>query len=82
MTEFHYWRCDECGKVLANCECHPNQLMYTLLANYDTSVDTGEENEIGSNKAHFCSQKCLKRYVDTKVKDHADLPITKDEEMT
>lgn len=69
MTKFDYWRCDQCEKILENCECSANQLMFTLIANYDT--DTGY-------KAHFCSAECLKKYVDTKVKDHHDLPNVKD----
>jgi hypothetical protein len=68
MTRFDYWKCDECGKILENCECLPNQLMFTLIANYDND----------SGKAHFCSQKCLLSYVTTKVKDHHDLPIISD----
>ena len=69
MTKFDYYKCDECGKILENCECSPKQLMYTLIANYDT-------NE--RYKAHFCSQKCLKSYVDNKVKEHYDLPNIED----
>lgn len=70
MTKFDYWRCDECGKILENMECSPRQLMYTLIANYDTNPF--------EYRAHFCSQKCLKEYVDKKVKDHCNLPNIKD----
>lgn len=70
MTRFNYWRCDECHKILENCECSNIQLMFTLIANYDTNWD--------KYKAHFCSQKCLQAFV-LKVKDHHDLPTTTDE---
>jgi len=39
MTRYDYWRCDECGKLLQNCECMPNQLMFTLIANFDTEYN-------------------------------------------
>ena len=70
MTQFNYWRCDECGKILENIECNANQLLYTLIANYDTDTEY---------KAHFCSQKCLLSYVTNKVKEHYDLPNIKDD---
>jgi hypothetical protein len=66
MTRFNYWKCDECGKILENIECNTNQLLYTLIANYDT--------ENGRYKAHFCSKKCLQTYIETKVKEHYELP--------
>ena len=72
MTRFDYWRCDECHKILENCECSNIQLMFTLIANYDT--------EWNKYKAHFCSQKCLLDFVKEKVKDHHDLPVITDED--
>jgi hypothetical protein len=69
MTRFDYWKCDACGKILENTECSANQLMYTLIANYDSD----------DYKAHFCSQRCLKLYVSKQVKDHEDLPKVKGE---
>ena len=71
MTQFNYWKCDECGKILENIECNSNQLMYTLIANYDT-----ESNQY---KAHFCGKDCLKKYIETKVKEHNGLPQITDE---
>lgn len=71
MTQFNYWKCDECGKILENIECNTNQLMYTLIANYDT-----DSNQY---KAHFCSKKCLTQYINTKVKEHHNLPQLSDE---
>lgn len=72
MTIYHYWRCDQCGKILENAECVANQLMFTLIANYDT--DEG-------HKVHFCGKDCLKKYVDENVKEHMDLlPVNKDDE--
>lgn len=64
MTRFDYMKCDTCGQIVENCECILNQLMYTLIANYDTDV---------CYKVHFCSQKCLVEYARTKVKEHCDL---------
>lgn len=79
MTRFDYWKCDECGKILENVECSPNQLMYTLVANYDTGKGLGFPTENMSYKANFCSSDCLKKYVNSKVSDHHDLPIVSDE---
>lgn len=81
MTKFNYFRCDCCSKILCNAECSKNQLMFTLIANYDTTFDLGyDDGNATSYKAHFCSQKCLLDYVTTKVKDHEDLPIVKDDD--
>ena len=71
MSKFDYYRCDECRKVLENTECSPNQLMFTLIANYDTSEDLSFN--IGGKQAHFCSKKCLRKFID-KIKEHCDLP--------
>lgn len=73
MTQFNYWRCDECEKILRNAECSPIQLMFTLIANYDTK---------DGYKAHFCSKDCLKKYVDEKVKEHYSLPNVSDGDRT
>ena len=78
MTRFNYFRCDECGKILENIESVENQLMYTLIANYDTSNDVYYKGK--GHKAHFCGQKCLKKYVNKKVKEHHDLPNIRDGE--
>lgn len=78
MTRFDYFRCDECGKILENVESSSKQLMYTLVANYDTSESLGHKSINTSYKAHFCSKDCLKKYVDIKVKNHDDLPIIRD----
>lgn len=69
MTRFNYWKCDECGKILENVECSGKQLMYTLIANYDTD---------SRYKAHFCSKKCLEKYINNKVKEHQNLPNIED----
>ncbi len=69
MTRFNYWKCDGCGKMLENTECSQKQLMYTLIANYDTGQ---------GYKVHFCGQKCLQTYVTTKVREHYDLPMIED----
>ena len=69
MTKFNYWKCDECGKILENAECSLKQLLYTLIANYDTDKNY---------KAHFCSKKCLKKYVNNKVEERTDLPNVSD----
>ena len=71
MTKFDYYKCDECGKELENTECSPNQLMFTLHTNYDTSVSLGYSNK--GNIAHFCGKECLKKYIE-KVENHEDLP--------
>jgi len=70
MTQFNYFRCDECSKILERTECSPMQLMYTLVACYDTDYD--------GYKAHFCSDTCLINYVKSKVKNHHNLPTIKD----
>lgn len=71
MTKFNYFRCDECSKMLENVECSTIQLMYTLIANYDTDV---------GYKAHFCGKACLQKYIAEKVQEHGDLPLVTDGE--
>ena len=71
MSKFDYYKCDECGKILDNIECASNQLMFTLIANYDTSEDLSFN--VGGKHAHFCSKICLRKFID-KIKEHNDLP--------
>lgn len=70
MTKYNYFRCDNCGKIIYNIECHKNQLMYTLIANYDTNYD--------KYKAHFCGKKCLVEYINKNVQDHNDFVTLND----
>ena len=71
MSKFDYYKCDECGKILNNAECDENQLMFTLIANYDCSPDLSFN--VGGKCAHFCGVDCLRRFT-KKIEEHCDLP--------
>ena len=55
MAHLQFYRCDTCGKDLENTECSKNQVLYCLAELFDYG-----------GKFHFCSLKCLRRFVNQK----------------
>lgn len=57
MTHLEFYRCDECAKVLDNCEASARQLMYKITECFDCN-----------RTFHFCSRECLMKFANRPYK--------------